>query len=140
MIQAGGAVFVSLDTKRVCLFLRSSKVSNPSTWGFVGGKINPGETIINGIYREINEEMNFIPPHSKILPIDVYKSSDNKFIYYSVIILVKNEFNPVLNHENSGYGWFDINSLPKPLHAGAKTVLLHKDFKKNFIQILADNS
>lgn len=140
MIQAGGAIFVCTETKRVCLFLRSTKVSSPNTWGFVGGKINPEEIIIDGIHREIQEEMGFMPPHSKILPIDVYKSMDNNFMYYSVVVLVEKEFCPVLNHENSGYGWFDINSLPKPLHAGAKTVLTHKDFKKNFIQILKDNA
>ena len=38
-----GILFVSLTTKRVCLFLRSKIVSKSLTWGFVGGKINKNE-------------------------------------------------------------------------------------------------
>jgi ADP-ribose pyrophosphatase YjhB (NUDIX family) len=140
MINAGGAIFVCLKTQRVCLFLRSDKVSSANTWGFVGGKIEKDEIIINGIHREITEEMGFVPEIKKFLPIDVFKSMDNNFMYYSVVILVDNEFTPALNHENSGYGWFSVNALPKPLHPGAKTVLLHKDFKKNFQEILKDNT
>jgi len=139
-IRAGGAVFVSLNTKRICLVLRSKEVSNPYTWGFVGGKLQKNEIILDGIGREIYEELGFVPVHKAVLPIDVYKSADNNFVYYSVMILVNEEFTPQLNHENGAYGWFDIDCLPKPLHAGAKKILAHKDFKKNFLEILADNN
>ena len=139
LVKAGGAIFASLKTKKICLFLRSKEVSNPHTWGFIGGKIHTNEKILKGVSREIKEEMGFIPKYKKILPIDVYKSGDGKFMYYSYIILVDAEFLPELNHENSGWGWFDINDLPKPLHSGAKIILLNSQFKKVFEEIITDN-
>lgn len=139
MIQAGGVIFLSLKTKRICLFLRSTEVSNPHTWGFIGGKINPNESVISGISREIQEEMGFIPKVVKSIPVDVYKSNDANFRYYSLIVTVEEEFIPELNYENSGYGWFGVDALPRPLHVGAKSVLLHNDFKRILDEIVTDS-
>lgn len=138
-VKAGGCIFVSLKTKRICLSLRSSSVSSPHTWSFTGGKINKDEKILQGISREIREEFGFIPKYKKVLPIDVFKSSDGNFQYFSFIVLVDKEFIPRLNKENSGYGWFDVNGLPRPLHTGAKLILMHTEFKKIFKEIIADN-
>src|SRR5579863_7127510 len=140
MIRAGGVVFVSVKTKRVCLFLRSGAVSNPLTWGFVGGKIEKGEKPLRGISRELREEMGFIPKYKDVIPVDVFKSVDDNFMYYSFVVVVDKEFTPKLNKEHTGYGWFDINGLPKPLHSGAKIVLMHGGFKKIFKEIISDNS
>ena len=138
MIRAGGVVFVSTKTKRVCLFLRSGIVSSPLTWGFVGGKIEKNENILKGISRELREEMGFIPKYKSVIPVDVFKSVDDNFMYYSFVVVVEKEFTPKLNKENTGYGWFNINGLPKPLHAGAKMVLMHSGFKKVFKEILSE--
>lgn len=140
MIKAGGVVFVSLRSKKICLFLRSDSVSSPMTWGFVGGKIEKTEKILSGISRELREEMGFIPKYKKVIPVDVFKSGDNNFMYYSFVVVVDKEFSPKLNHENSGYGWFNINGLPKPLHNGAKLILMHSGFKKILKEIISDNS
>ena len=39
MYDAVGATFLSKDTKKFCLNMRSKKVSNPGTWSFWGGKV-----------------------------------------------------------------------------------------------------
>lgn len=140
MIEAGGVIFFSLKTNRICLFLRSPSVSNANTWGFVGGKINTGESVMGGIAREIQEEMGFVPDYLSVVPVDVFSSTDQNFRYYSIVVTVDNEFIPILNHENSGYGWFSLSALPRPLHAGAKNVLLHKDFSKVINEIISDLS
>ena len=139
MIKAGGVVFVSLKTKRVCLFLRSGQVSSPLTWGFVGGKIEKNEDLLKGISRELREEMGFIPRYKKVIPVDVFKSPDDNFMYYSFVVLVDKEFTPKLNKENTGYGWFNIGGLPKPLHSGAKMILMQGGFKKIFKEMISDN-
>lgn len=135
MLKAAGAVFVSLDTKRVFLQLRSHTVKHPMTWGFVGGKIDDGETILKGLTREIKEEIGFVPKYEKVLTIDVFLSQSHDFMFHSFVITVPNEFIPILNNESSGYGWFNIDGLPKPLLSGAKSTLLNRSFKRFFREI-----
>ena len=138
-VRAGGCIFISIKTKRIMLGLRSSSVSNPHIWSFVGGKIEDGETILQGVSRELREEIGFIPTYQSVLPIDIFRSTDGKFTYHSFAVIVGKEFMPRLNHENSGYGWFKVDGLPKPLHSGAKLTLMHKDFKRIFKEIINDH-
>jgi 8-oxo-dGTP pyrophosphatase MutT (NUDIX family) len=35
----------------------------PGHWAFFGGHIEPGETPEAGVWREIKEEINYVPPH-----------------------------------------------------------------------------
>ena len=139
-MKAGGAVFVSLETGRILLVMRSHTVSHPHTWCFPGGKIEANETVMQGISREIKEEIGFIPKYMKAIPIDVFKSLDGEFIFYSIAVFIEDEFIPNLNNENLGYGWFDIECLPKPLITGARKTLMHKDFKKSFKQMIKDHT
>ena len=46
----------------------------------------------------------------------VYKNGD--FRYHNFLILVEDEFNPKLCWETEKFGWFRIDSFPKPLHFG----------------------
>lgn len=139
-VKAGGVVFISTKTHRVGLYLRSPRVNSPLTWAFAGGKIHANETILRGISRELREEIGFVPEYKKVIPIDYFKSNDENFIFYSFAVIVEDEFIPRINHESGGWGWFDIDSLPKPLHQGAKLTLMHRDFKKIFKDMIADNS
>lgn len=138
-LKAGGVIFISLKTKRIMLVLRSHIVNNPLVWSYVGGKIEEGETILQGVSRELREEMGFIPKYQSVLPIDIFTSDDGKFRYHTFAVIVDKEFHPRLNRENSGYGWFKIDGLPRPLHNGAKQTLMHKDFKRIFKEIIKDH-
>jgi len=140
MVNAAGTILISLKTKRVLLNLRSASVKSPRTWGFIGGKINHNERILEGLSREIREEIGFIPQYTKAFPLDIFSTLDKKFSYYTFAILVVDEFIPLINKESGGWGWFDIDCLPKPLHPGARAILSHPDFHKNFQQIISDNT
>ena len=46
-------------------------------------------------------------------------TSDNqRFVYYTFLIMVDQEFVPILNEEHRGYCWVELRDHPKPLHPG----------------------
>ena len=138
LYRAAGALFVSRKTKRLMLQLRSEKTSASGQWAFVGGMVRPDETIVKGLTREMVEEIGEVPQVIKSFPLDVYHSGDGKFNYYSVLIIVEDEFIPELNDESNGYCWVKIGQWPKPLHQGAYALLTNKNIKQN-IQWALDN-
>lgn len=72
------------------------------------------------LFRELKEEMGFVPDITKIYPFDIYESKDKNFRYYTFVCVVDEEFVPVLNNESAGYGWFNFGVWPKPMHEGAR--------------------
>jgi len=131
MITASGGIFLSLATNRVCLQMRSGDGSYPGTWSFWGGKSEGMESALQTLIREISEEAgNNLPEFKRIYPLHQYVSRDKKFIYNSFVITVDHEFIPTLNQESTGYTWTNIDTLPKPLHAGARGVLCSSSILK----------
>lgn len=115
--QSCGALIYCTSTHRYLFLLRNGdKFDN--TWGLVGGKVENGETIEQGLNREIFEEMGGEIKGAKILPIEKYTSPNDKFVYHTFLIKVEEEFVPVLNHEHKGYCWVPLDCHPKPLHPG----------------------
>lgn len=112
-----GALIYCTKTNRYLFLLRKGG-KFPNTWGLVGGKIEAGETIEQGLNREIQEELGGEIKGAKILPIEQYTSDNNKFIYHTFMIKVEEEFVPMLNHEHDGYCWVPIEYYPRPLHPG----------------------
>lgn len=90
--------------------------SYTNTWATVGGRSEQGESIVESLSREIQEEIGFLPIIRKTIPIDLYVSPDRMFEFHTFICLVDNEFIPILNDEHSGYAWSNIKNYPKPLH------------------------
>ena len=117
LIQGCGALVLCSKTKRY-LFLLRSNGKFADTWGLVGGKIEPSEAIVTGLNREITEELGGSINHAKIIPIEKYTSSNEKFIYHTFLIKVDEEFVPELNDEHKGYCWVGLDDYPKPLHPG----------------------
>jgi 8-oxo-dGTP pyrophosphatase MutT (NUDIX family) len=128
MIISSGALFYSLKTNRF-LFVQRFGAKHQGTWASVGGKKEIHETNLNGLNREIIEELGFLPNIIKYIPIETFTSHDQHFEYNTYICVVQNEFIPILNHENLGYCWTDLNYYPKPLHPG-----LYETLKLDVIQ------
>lgn len=136
MIKSAGALIKSVNTNRYLFLLRSSISSYPSRWGLVGGKVYHDELLLEGLEREIEEEIGFLPKINKWVAFNCFISMDKKFQYHSFLLLTDNEFIPKLNHENDGYAWVDIDYPPKPLHPRLKEVITSQvliDSIKNFI-------
>ena len=112
--QSAGIFFYSKSTDR-SLYLLRNESKNP-TWSIPGGKIEKNETLLDGLKRECQEEINYWDDDLKLVPIQ--KFVNNTFAYHTFFCEVSEEFSPVLNDEHSGYAWVGSDKYPKPLHPG----------------------
>lgn len=116
-LEGCGALVYSRSTNRY-LFLLRNKSKHAGSWGIVGGKIDAGETVIQGLVREISEEIGQDFTKKKFIPLETFTADNRKFVYYTFLVNVEEEFVPILNDEHRGYCWVELNDHPKPLHPG----------------------
>jgi 8-oxo-dGTP pyrophosphatase MutT (NUDIX family) len=100
------------------------------TWGLPGGKVNTNETVVDGLNREIHEELGGKIIAPKFLPIEMFTSNNEQFIYHTYFVAVDYEFIPDLNSEHVGYAWLPLTATPKPLHPGVSRTLTSEDIVK----------
>ena len=109
----GGVLLICTTTNRFLLGQRRKKGSFPNTWSLFGGKIENGETELDGVKRELYEETNIKSDNIK------YKLFETQwemgYPYHFFIGFCDQEYECNLNEENQDWGWFDIKDLPKPL-------------------------
>jgi len=116
-VESCGALIYCTTTQRY-LFLLRNATKHADSWGLVGGKVEPNETVIQGLHREIQEEIGSTISYSKIIPIEQFTSDNAKFVFHTFLIPVEQEFVPELNHEHRGYCWVPLKDHPRPLHPG----------------------
>jgi 8-oxo-dGTP pyrophosphatase MutT (NUDIX family) len=116
-VNAVGVWFYAVDTNRY-LYLMRQDPKHPDAWGLPGGRMEPGETIIQTIERECQEELGHMPLYLKLVPLEKFTTSDNKFSYHTFFCSVQKEFVPTLNQEHQGYAWITSGTWPKPMHPG----------------------
>ena len=133
-IICSGAFFYAQKTKSFMLLQRTGKHSGQ--WGLVGGKTNDTETPFEGLTRECIEEIGSMPTHTKVIPLELFTSNDNKFQFHTYVVVVKDQCVPKLNGEHSGFCWVTNNNWPKPLHQGLKHTLNDKSIKNKLQTIL----
>jgi len=112
-----GALIYSKQTNRY-LFLLRNKTKHAGSWGIVGGKLEANETVIQALVREVREEINQDFSTKKFIPLETFTADNRKFVYYTFVVSVEEEFVPILNDEHRGYCWVLLDDHPKPLHPG----------------------
>jgi len=117
-----GVLFQALDTGRILISHRSERVEEPDTWGTWGGAIDENENPMLAAMREASEETGVAPDQKDIIPMYVFSHSSG-FRYFNFLVITSKEFNPKLNWESQGFGWFDFGEWPKPLHPGMVSLL-----------------
>ena len=121
-IKGSGALFLSQKTKRF-LLLQKSSGKKEGIWGLVGGKTEQGESLWEGLKREVIEEIGFFPEVIKSIPLESFVSDDEHFNFQTYICIVKDEFVPSLSDEHMGWSWCLIDRWPKPVHQGIRNTL-----------------
>ena len=125
LIDCSGALIFSRQTQRF-LLLQKKSGRHHGTWGLVGGTNQTGETAWQGLQREIQEEIGFLPEIIKTIPIEKFVSNDGIFNFHTYLCVVVNEFVPNLSDEHCGYAWTSIDNPPKPLHQALKVSFTNK--------------
>lgn len=115
--NAVGVWFYSLDTHRH-LYLMRKDSKNPNCWALPGGKVEPGETLLDAINRECCEELGSMPAYVQLVPIEKFTNNSGVFNYHTFFCCVPQEFQPQLNHEHVGYAWIAADTWPRPMHPG----------------------
>ena len=116
-VTAIGVWFYAMDTQRYLYLLRDDP-KHPETWGLPGGKIEAGETMLQAMSRECEEELGFMPEYIKLAPLEKFTSPDGVFSYHTFFCSVVAEFTPKLNDEHVGWAWLNSGKWPKPMHPG----------------------
>lgn len=117
---AAGILAVDKNTGEILLIKRSNLVPNPNKWAVVGGKKDPedADTRVAAI-REFKEEVQ--PDTAYQLSKLPFFINENKYLkFYTYIGFFDNKFVPILNEENTDYGWFSLGKLPDDLLPACK--------------------
>ena len=109
----GGVLLVCQETGNFLLGKRAEILPYGGCWSIFGGEIDEGEKPIDGVKRELFEETQIKSNKIKYKLFEIQNYLGEPFHFY--IGFCKNEYKPILNDENSDYGWFSMNNLPKPL-------------------------
>lgn len=113
-----GVLIKSKDTEKVLLLLRNDG-RKEELWSFLTGGIEKDESVLEGLKREIVEEINIDPEVIDFKFIEEIKISKNKVLHYYEG-LTNSEFKVILNDEHHEYGWFGEDELPSPLYPNTK--------------------
>ncbi len=114
----GGVLIKCTETDRVLLLLRNDKGEDPNLWSMVTGGIDEGESILEGLKREVNEEMSIDPNIINYKFIEKIYISEKNMDFHYFQGFTKSEFLPKLDHENLDFKWCDKDDLPSPLYPG----------------------
>ena len=115
-----GAGIIFTDGKQILLLKRAESGDNFGKWSVPGGKVEKGETFIDGARRESEEECG----HSSGQQFGYYDDVDGRFHFHTYFFAVEKTFEIKLSSEHSEGKWIDLDDVEK--------YNLHPKFKENW--------
>ena len=112
MQKHAGILFLSKQTAKVLIILEDAKWTVPS--------FARNDVVLQDAAATIDLYYN---RPAKLIPLELYVSSDRGFEYSTYVCLVDTEFTI---EKCPTYCWASFDQLPKNLHTGLKTTLANK--------------
>lgn len=116
-----GVLILAQDTGRFLFNHRSAFVNEPGTWGVWGGAVEEGEDPPDAAMRELHEETGYEGEILSFYPLYAFHSGS--FSYWTYLVVVPEEFDPVLDWESKGFVWTALRRAPHPRHFGLEALL-----------------
>ena len=113
MKKNGGVLLICKETGNFLLGERAKNIPFPDCWALFGGSVEEGESVLEGVKRELMEETQIPSDNIKYELFEVQTTFGDPYHFY--LGYCDKEYECKLNDENQDWGWFDINNLPKPL-------------------------
>jgi len=125
------------DFSKILLLKRNEekRKRNNADWGYVGGRVEFGERLINACIRETKEETG-IDLNSKNLKLIEVKETPNltnisHAIHFVYATILDENKKIIINNESDDYKWFKLTELPsKTLDTKEETLGLSIKAKK----------
>ena len=127
-IVCSGALIYAKHTRRF-LLVQKATGKHKGTWGLVGGTNLQHENPWQGLQREIEEEIGFMPTILKTIPLETFVSNDKVFNFHTYMCVIEDEFLPTLSDEHIAWAWSTIDYAPKPLHQGLRNSFSSKTIR-----------
>ena len=107
--------FILLNKSQVLLEKRSeSKETDPGLITIPGGHIEHGESQVQAVFRELDEELNVVPIHYKYLCSLYHPTKELQLIHYFVVSDWKGG---ITTQEADSVAWYPLNSAPVGINA-----------------------
>ena len=118
-----GGVVVKSDGK--LLLTKRSELAGkyPNFWAVPMGHIKDDEKFIDGAAREFKEETMLDIDSDSLVYLDTLKDSKYNRIVGLYMIELPNQPKPKLDDEHSEWGYYDVNSLPRPIEDNLRITL-----------------
>ncbi len=113
VLQVGVKVLLKNKDGKYLLLHRSPEkypeVKDP--WDIVGGRINPGTSLLDNLKREIKEEtqLDLISEPKLIAAQDILRSSGRHVVRLTYVAEIEGE--PKLDEDHTDYKWFTIEEM-----------------------------
>ena len=110
-----GALLVPVDRQgRILLQMRDHgpNTVHPGRWGLFGGGVEPGETLLEAVIREFEEEVGIAIDRDAPRPLGRILSTPEQrrlFVFYARLALSPRD---VSLGEGAGFGFFRVEDLP----------------------------
>ena len=124
IVNAVGVWFYAINTGRY-LYLMRDDAKHPDTWGLPGGRMEPGESMMDAMIRECTEELGTMPEYIKLVPLEKFTTADQHFAYHTFFL----QCGPrICTRTKSRTHWMGLDSQWSMAQAYASGSVVNREF------------